>query len=194
MPNIAFLSKKNWFEKIYEITKIFNPFQNFFTGETNLRRGNYASFFTCPGEKVLIVGFQIYNLHYPLLYLQSPVTVSEIEPKIKKLVLLGEVLIGKFEEFPTKSRFENFSLIHFNGVYGWGVNTHDQMIRAVKIINSLLKPDGILIFGHNIFNHNPLNMEKRYQEYFFSLTEIKNSLFPVVRSDLNQIFRIFKKI
>jgi len=75
-----------------------------------------------------------------------------------------------------------------------GVNTHDQMIRAVKIINSLLKPDGILIFGHNIFNHNPLNMEKRYQEYFFSLTEIKNSLFPVVRSDLNQIFRIFKKI
>jgi hypothetical protein len=78
-------------------------------------------------------------------------------------------------------------------MYGWGIDNRDDMIRAAKIIYSLLKPGGILIFGHNIFDHNPLEMEKRYQEYFSGLIEIKDALFPIVRPDINQVFRAFKK-
>jgi len=103
-----------------KLLRFLNPFKISTPGRIILEEEVMPYFLPASGEKVLIVGFQNYNLHYPLFYLQNPVTVSEIEPKIKKLVLLGEVLIGKFEEFPTKSRFESFSLIHFNGVYGWG--------------------------------------------------------------------------
>lgn len=190
---LHFFQERMSFKKYMRLLRFLNPFRISTPGRIILEEVIMPAYFPAKNEKVLIVGFQRYNLHYPFFYIRHRVTVCDVNPKAKQLVLAGDSFIGRFEEFPVEKHSGSFALIHFNGMYGWGIDKYEEMIRAAEVIFSLLKPGGVFIFGHNIFDHNPLSMEARYKEYFSQFSEVKNKFFPIVRPDINQIFRVFVK-
>lgn len=68
-----------------------------------------------------------------------------------------------------------FDVVIFNGVYGFGLQTSDQLKHALSKIHDILKPGGILIFGWTNIpkNHDPLNLSSCIDHYFKSFTSYK---------------------
>ena len=126
-------------------------------------------------------------------YFKNNITIADIDKKSEKILLRGKAVIGRLEDFPVDEYEGKFSLIHFNGVYGWGIDKKDDMMAAVGVIKKILRPGGFVIFGHNIKNHNPFLMELSYKDYFSDLEEIVDRQLPFINEEFNQVFRVFKK-
>jgi hypothetical protein len=181
--------------KIYiSFLRALNPFKISTPGRLILEKEVMPGYFPAGGSKVLIVGFQKYNLHYPFFYLGRKVVICEPNLMVRYLKPFWQIFSGRIENMSANGMKEAISLIHFSGVYGWGLDKETDLVRAISIMNSLLAPGGFIIFGYNVSNHNPLKMETEYKKYFSGFEEIVDGICPVLRKDINQIIRVFKKI
>jgi hypothetical protein len=138
---------------------------------------------------VLIVGLKGYNAHYPYYYLGAN-DVSLCDPSLD-----SSLYPSRFERYPvgmqdlTIDRKVDF--IHFSGVYGWGINTEEEMKKTVQKFKDVLSDGGIVLLAHNIKHNNPLNMDETYNNYFGDFEELVQDFCPVILEDfLIRVFRL----
>ncbi|MBI4844032.1 MAG: hypothetical protein HY809_06895 [Nitrospirae bacterium] len=108
------------------------------------------------GGNVLLVGNEIFNLHYPFFYLESNVIAIDPLPKNRKTSIRGQFIVDRVVNIPKYLENNFIDLCQFNGVYGWGIDTESELRSSLISIHSVMKGGGILIFGHNLKTHNPL--------------------------------------
>lgn len=100
-------------------------------------------------RKILFAGVEIYTLHYPgLLHGKQFYTIDNDAEKVlygaKDLHTIGSVTdLGKHYQSG------QFDCIILNGLIGYGLDTQEDVDRALHESFSVLRPGGLLIIGWN---------------------------------------------
>ncbi len=133
-----------------------------------------------PGAAVLLVGQEVNQLYYPYFYLDHPVTVIDCKEKRRPYAGRAEFFCRRVQELPELVPAGHFGFAHFNGVYGWGVESAEDLRDAVAALAQALRPGATLLLGHNLCDHNPLGLENRSEEFFApAFTELHDSRVPL---------------
>jgi hypothetical protein len=99
-------------------------------------------------QKVLFVGCEYYTVHYPGIF--SNTEFWTIEPdRVKSKYGSKNHIVGFLQDLCQFVPANSFDLIIFNGVYGWGLNTREDIEGSFDACFSCLKTGGFLIFGWN---------------------------------------------
>jgi SAM-dependent methyltransferase len=98
-------------------------------------------------KRMLFVGCGTYTSHYQRRYFPNmDFWTIEPDPAAARHGAQQHV-IAPLEELDRHFPPGNFDLIVCNGVYGWGLDRHDQLEAAFAQCHSRLKNDGHLFFG-----------------------------------------------
>lgn len=141
---------------------------------------------------VLIIGFRRYVAHYIPYFLENKLYIIDpaLNPlpfKHKNLTYIKDYLENVYEQFKNK----NLELIHFVGVYGWGIDTAKDLTNILEIFYNIMDKDTLLLFGYNIYTNNPLDIHNNYEKYFynFQMIDLGDNKF-----NLNTGVKVFKKV
>jgi SAM-dependent methyltransferase len=97
--------------------------------------------------KVLFVGCGTYTVHYQQLYFPNmDFWTIEPDPSAARYGAKQHV-IAPLEQLDRHFPPGNFDLIVCNGVYGWGLDRHEQLEAGFAQCHSRLRDDGHLFFG-----------------------------------------------
>ena len=98
-------------------------------------------------KRMLFVGCGTYTAHYQRLYFPNmDFWTIEPDPSAARHGAKQHV-IAPLEELDRHFPAAHFDLIVCNGVYGWGLDRHDQLEAGFAQCHSRLRADGHLFFG-----------------------------------------------
>jgi hypothetical protein len=148
-------------------------------------------------KNILIVGVDLYTLHYPYFLSNNKNQIVSIDCD-KSKAKYGAVihLIDKVQNITKFINKETFDFILFNGVYGWGLDNLNEVEECIKGFRYILSTGGIVLFGYNeTKDRDPLILKKLnlWSKYgFIPESVMGNSRYEI--DENNQIFEIWKKI
>ena len=101
--------------------------------------------------KLLFVGCRSYTAAYCEYWMRSKIScwTIDIDPVAAKWGVPGRHIIGDVLHADEMFRESEFDVSIMNGVFGFGIETIDEMDRAVKSIATITKQGGLLIIGWN---------------------------------------------
>lgn len=100
-------------------------------------------------QRVLSVGVAAYTSFYEQVFSGSRYETIDIDPANAQWGSKQRHYVADLADFPLPAAGGPFNVVLFNGVYGWGVNSADQLTAALHMITKLLSDDGALVFGWN---------------------------------------------
>ena len=106
------------------------------------------------GKRILFIGIEWYNRWIFHKYKAAQwVSIDPFESNRK--FGAKDHLVGKFpDDINIEDNVATFDVVFCNGVYGWGVNSETGLEYVMQNITSILKPNGICIFGYNTAERN----------------------------------------
>ena len=125
-------------------------------------------------EVIVLIGFRRYVAHYIPYYLNNQLYV--IDPTLNKLPCDNQKLFwykDYFENVYGKFKSKKIKLISFIGVYGWGIDDEKSLGNILNLFYEIMDESTLLLFCHNINDHNPLNIYNSDKKYFNKFVEIK---------------------
>lgn len=103
------------------------------------------------GGRILWIGCRRYTKHYGALLSRRSGTcwTTDIEPTHAKWGQPGRHFTGDLLEIDGLEASQSFDTVLCNGVFGFGVDTHEAHLTALKAMHAILKPGGRLLLGWN---------------------------------------------
>lgn len=100
---------------------------------------------------VLLVGTCAQSAHYPALLAHAGrrCTTIDIDPRAARYGSAQQHIIGDVAALHQFVAAGSVDVIICNGVYGWGLDTQDQMQRALRALQQVMRPGGELLIGWN---------------------------------------------
>ncbi|MFI5001695.1 MAG: class I SAM-dependent methyltransferase, partial [Reyranellales bacterium] len=97
-------------------------------------------------SRILFVGTASYAWHYEKLFRQDPEQYTTLDSQPGAAVWGAPThIVARIEDIGRHRPGEFFDCIVFNGVFGFGIDSPDDMRRAVKAMHDALRPGGLLI-------------------------------------------------
>jgi SAM-dependent methyltransferase len=129
-------------------------------------------------RKMLFVGCGTYTAHYQRLFFpQKDFWTIEPDPGAARHGARQHI-IAPLEELERHFPENEFDLIICNGVFGWGLDRHDQCEAAFSQCHSRLARDGQFLFGwDDVARRTPVALET-----ISSLTRFRPYTFPPLRT------------
>lgn len=195
------LNKRHSPEQLIQLFRKLNIFSTRTLARAYFEEKIMSSFKPLAGEKVLIIGFHHASIQYSYFYHSygiEPVMVDYYDGCYRNQGI-GKSIQTYVQNIDQHFNSELFALIDFNGVYGYGVNSKDDLKITTRKLFNILKPGGHLLFGHNLRGvnplepsyGNPLKLESTYKEYFSQFDEVTDEVVPKFFE--NNIYRVFTK-
>lgn len=147
------------------------------------------------GKTILFIGVEWYNQKIFQKY--SLVNWVSIDPSKENRKFGAKTHIrGEFPEgLSITENYEMFDVVFCNGVYGWGVNSASYLEDVMQNIASILKSNGLCIFGYNTEKkNNPLHEKILYDLITKYLTlESEEKVLINNKTHENHIFCLLRK-
>ena len=99
-------------------------------------------------RRVLDVGVAWYTRTYPRLYRGIEYHTIDVDPEMQRIAGPHHRTLS-MTELATAYPADTFDLIVCNGVFGWGLDTADQVERGLAACADVLRPGGWLVVGWN---------------------------------------------
>jgi len=165
-----------------------------------LKKGKGRSFFELNimpkndvnGKLVLLVGSMRYNFHYSFYYLRNKVIVVDKDLNAKKYIGRAEFIHDDVRNIKSYIDDKSISLVQFNGIYGWGINSISALNQAISSVYEVMNSNSTLLFGFNPKSHDKERLLEKIHYVFHSFEEIQKSDMYFVLED--QIYFNAKKI
>lgn len=149
---------------------------------------------TCPpaGTRVVLVGLHPYTTHYSYFYAEQQVFAFDPEPRMAAYRGRATFFPRRLRELARTVGPGTVGLIHCNGVYGWGLDDQRELEESLESVYEGLVPGGVLLFGYNLKNNNPLGWNQETALPPCGLVELRRTEYPICLGQ-NQVFRVFQK-
>lgn len=98
--------------------------------------------------RVLDVGVAWYTRTYPRLYRGIEYHTIDVDPAMQRIAGPHHHTLS-MTDLTTVYPPDTFDLVMCNGVFGWGLNTVDQVTRGLEAGAKVLRPGGWLVVGWN---------------------------------------------
>lgn len=149
---------------------------------------------TCPpdGTTVILAGLHPFTTHYSYFYAAHRVVALDPDPHMSAYRGRATFSPLPLRELAQMVAPETAALVHCNGVYGWGLNDQRELEASLLAVYQALAPGGLLLFGYNLKNNNPLGWTERTALPQRDLMELRGPEYPVCLGQ-NQVFRVFQK-
>ena len=99
-------------------------------------------------RRVLDVGVAWYTRTYPRLYRGIEYHTIDVDPEMQRIAGPHHRTLS-MTELAKAYPADTFDLIVCNGVFGWGLDTADQVARGLTACADVLRPGGWLVVGWN---------------------------------------------
>lgn len=99
-------------------------------------------------RRVLDVGVAWYTRTYPRLYRGIEYHTIDVDPAMQRIAGPHHRTLS-MTELATVYPADTFDLIVCNGVFGWGLDTADDVARGLAACADVLRPGGWLVVGWN---------------------------------------------
>jgi SAM-dependent methyltransferase len=103
-------------------------------------------------RSILFVGCAWYTLHYPNLFHGRDFVTMEISPDEAKYGGPKHI-VDSCENIGKHFQPNALDVVVFNGVYGCGLNELNAINHTLQAIYTVLRPNGLFIFGWNDLPH-----------------------------------------
>jgi SAM-dependent methyltransferase len=149
---------------------------------------------TCPpdGTRVVLAGIHPYTTHYSYFYAGHRVFAFDPDPRMAAYRGRATFFPRPLRELGKGIEPGTAALIHCNGVYGWGLDDQRELEESLDSVYEALAPGGVLLFGYNLKNNNPLGWHEATALPQRRLVELRTPEYPVCLGH-NQVFRVFRK-
>ena len=118
-------------------------------------------------EKLLFVGAAEYTRWYHRLFERGAVETIDIDESVARHGSPTRHVVGSCTDLSAHWPDGYFDAVVFNGVYGWGVDSDDDLRRTLTGIRAVLRPGGLLVFGFNDDEElDPLHVLSNRARYF----------------------------
>ncbi len=105
-------------------------------------------------SRILFVGTASYTWHYEKLFRQDPDQYTTLDSRPGATVWGAPThIVARIEDIALHRPKDFFDCIVFNGVFGFGIDTPDDMREAAKAMCDVLRPGGLLVVGWNTDLH-----------------------------------------
>lgn len=113
--------------------------------------GNYSN--------ILFVGCSPFTRWYPTIFDTCPkITFSTVDPDLQKLPDGSKThhRVARFESLITlPETHEFYDLVILNGVFGYGIDSLEDKLAALKTTHAILKPRGRVLIGYRDLENEP---------------------------------------
>jgi SAM-dependent methyltransferase len=99
-------------------------------------------------RRMLDVGVAWYTRTYPRLYRGIEYHTVDVDPAAERIAGPRHHTLS-MTKLATVYPADTFDLIVCNGVFGWGLNTADEVTRGLEACADVLRPGGWLVVGWN---------------------------------------------
>jgi hypothetical protein len=103
-------------------------------------------------SKILFAGCAPYTWHYELFFnnKSTQYLTTDIEPRAR-IWGARKHFVCRIQDIDKHIKSDCIDMVLFNGIFGWGVNSIDDMNKSLRSMYKILKkPDGILLIGWDI--------------------------------------------
>lgn len=147
-------------------------------------------------ERILSIGVAPYTTFYPRLFPNAAFVTIDRDAECASCGSPRGHVVGDATELGKYWPPATFDTVICNGVYGWGIDTEEQLRRLLASIHTVLAPGGGLLFGWNpVEGLDPIELESRREQLFrdFIPSSLSGREFVDVSSILDHRFRFFRK-
>lgn len=145
------------------------------------------------GGTVVIVGIRSFALHYSWFYLTQRVVIFDPDPGTARYRGRAEFFAEPISRLGTHVAPATVDLVHFNGVYGWGLDDAGELERSLVAMRDALVEGGLLLVGYNLAApHNPLGWTAETALPVEGLEELRAPEYPVYL-DCDLVLRVFRR-
>ncbi|MDF2994088.1 MAG: methyltransferase [Microbacterium sp.] len=99
-------------------------------------------------RRVLDVGVAWYTRTYPRLYRGVEYHTIDVDPAMQRIAGRHHHTLS-MTELASVYPPDTFDVVMCNGVFGWGLNTADEVARGLEASAAVLRPGGWLVVGWN---------------------------------------------
>lgn len=118
-------------------------------------------------RRILAVGVARYTRFYEKLFPGAVFETVDIDPANAAWGSTQRHYVGGIADLPAQSGSVGYDVVLFNGVYGWGVNSSEELAASMDAVASLLLDDGVMVFGWNcVPSRDPLGLGSDFGPWF----------------------------
>ncbi|MBW4634494.1 MAG: class I SAM-dependent methyltransferase [Iphinoe sp. HA4291-MV1] len=148
-------------------------------------------------HKILFVGCEWYNKPYRQLFRNQEYWTIEIE-EWKKRYASKRHIIDSLLNLDLHIENNYFDIIIYNGVFGHGINSREDVEESFNQCYKALREGGILVFGwNNVPQYTPIPVTtecenlKKFDDYFFE--PLSTSEYLVPNTEFKHTYHFYKK-
>jgi SAM-dependent methyltransferase len=139
---------------------------------------------------VVLVGIRPYTFTYSWSYLEQEVIAIDPDPAMVRYRGRARFAAIRLRDLLAAVDPGSIDLIHCNGVYGWGLDSQDELEESLDRVAEALAPGGLLLLGYNLRHNNPLGWTATTALPQSRLVELHAAEYPACLGN-NQVFRLF---
>lgn len=147
-------------------------------------------------HSVLFVGAGRYTRFYPRLFPRARFATIDADPACAAWGSPAEHVVGDATRLPEFWPDASFDAVLCNGVYGWGIDSREQLAALLAGVRRVLVPGGFLLLGWNAGpERDPLGVEAGRAEALFAgfrPAALGGRTSMQVRSRPDHCFRFFR--
>ena len=135
-------------------------------------------------QNILLVGVSSCTEHYDEYYggKTSVRSIDNDPEKARYGCRGGRHIVDSIEDIDRHFSENYFDVVFMNGVYGWGLNNEETLIKSLQNIRKVLKSGGILVFGWDKTpRYDPVDLDSK--PYFSDFKEFELSGTPRINLD-----------
>lgn len=124
-------------------------------------------------QNILLVGVAPYTRHYADYFKgKKGVWSIDVDPERANSGVAGQHIIDSVENVDKYFKEGSIDCVIMNGVYGWGLDKEEAVVKTLDGIKKILRKGGILLFGWNkVPKYDPIYLDGR--PYFNGLERFK---------------------
>ena len=114
-------------------------------------------------QNMLFVGVAGCTKHYEDYFAHKRSIYSiDIDPEKAVSGVAGRHIVDSVENIDKYFKDGSLDAVLMNGVYGWGLDNEEALLRSIEKIKKALRSGGVLLFGWDkVPKHDPINLDDK---------------------------------
>jgi SAM-dependent methyltransferase len=147
-------------------------------------------------QTILLVGVAPCTQHYGEYFKHKKAVYSiDVDPKRAAFGVPGYHTTDFIENIEKYFKDNYFDSVLMNGVYGWGLDKEESLIKAIGAIKRILRRGGVLLFGWDkVPKYDPLDLDSKSYFRDFVKIEISGASRIELDNKHHHIFDFYRKL